>query len=1146
MRLRRLDLTRFGHFTDFSLDFGPCEEGKSDLHIIFGPNEAGKTTSFEGYLDLLFGIPARSKYNFLHDYENMRVGAVLEIEGAPTELVRIKRNKNDLITPSGDLANPALLLHALDGIDRDQYQAMFSLDDETIEAGGDDILASQGNLGELLFSAAAGLSDLGSVLEAARAEVDLFYKKRARKTELADAKRALKELHDEIRELDVPASSFRKLKDALDSAQKLMGSAKITRDELLNEKQRLEAIIECIPLMRALQDYEVTLAKTAAYPGVPETWADEAQDLKLKQVEAQTELRQASLRLEAEQEKRDGLNINDTIANEAEALTILLDTPKSRAQTAEEDLPKREAELAGLGEEIAGLATELKLERADDGVLPEVLLSQMEGIAGQYSDIQVRFATANKEVTTAQQKLEVVTNEDAPTRKATSIDADLEQLLADIEPERLISDRETASRELSSAETALKAALAKLVPWQGDLSDLGALSFTEREARRAAERYDDLLSKLDKAKAAKEDAEVEYDQRYARLQTLETDDAAVVNDDAKHARAERDALWAAHRQDLTESSATVFESAMAQDDALQGARLGFAEKLARLKELEVDLAAAKTTLATRTRHAEAAEAALNEETEAKASLLETLHLPDSFDPRDLPAWQSHLEVAQQSLLELDPKKAAVGDAKEAIVLAEAKLNRALGTTDDTLGLKELSNRARAKVIESTKARAELKAYHSALEKAQKDVQNREADASELSEALLETKASWDRKVADLPPALRDLEQFRWKVSTLRKLAAKDGDKHKLERRIQSMQDDHQHFVEEIEKLAEAVGEPKDSKPLVLAERLKRRLEKAESTRELYDDLTSKVEDAQETVREAQAALDAITTRLMQMAEPFADVHAVENLDDLLAALKGASEAERASKDAAELRARILARLGVEDVSEAQSLIGDQSVLDLEARREGINKDLQDAEADYDQKVGDLRTSKDALEKVGGDNAPAQLEEKRQTLLIDLEDRAKAVLRLRLGVLAAEQALSNYRDEHRSKMLADTEAAFRTLTAGEYSELRTQSDGQHEVLLALRNRDSRSVTVSEMSKGTRFQLYLALRLAGYRQYSASGTTLPFVADDIMETFDNTRTAAALGLLREISMQGQALYFTHHEHVVELAKNVCGDSVMIHEI
>jgi uncharacterized protein YhaN len=149
-------------------------------------------------------------------------------------------------------------------------------------------------------------------------------------------------------------------------------------------------------------------------------------------------------------------------------------------------------------------------------------------------------------------------------------------------------------------------------------------------------------------------------------------------------------------------------------------------------------------------------------------------------------------------------------------------------------------------------------------------------------------------------------------------------------------------------------------------------------------------------------------------------------------------------------------------------------------------------------------------------------------------------------MAAEQALVTYSDDHKNKMLADTEVAFRTLTAGEYHDLKTQSDGQKEVLLALRKRDGRSITAGEMSKGTRFQLYLALRLAGYRQYASGGTTLPFVTDDIMETFDNKRTAAALGLLREVASQGQALYFTHHEHVVDLAREVCGSDVTVHDL
>lgn len=53
----------------------------------------------------------------------------------------------------------------------------------------------------------------------------------------------------------------------------------------------------------------------------------------------------------------------------------------------------------------------------------------------------------------------------------------------------------------------------------------------------------------------------------------------------------------------------------------------------------------------------------------------------------------------------------------------------------------------------------------------------------------------------------------------------------------------------------------------------------------------------------------------------------------------------------------------------------------------------------------------------------------------------------------------------------------------------------------------------------------------------------VLDDIMETFDNTRASAALNLCAEIGRSGQAIIFTHHAHLVELArKSIPGVSVV----
>ena len=208
--------------------------------------------------------------------------------------------------------------------------------------------------------------------------------------------------------------------------------------------------------------------------------------------------------------------------------------------------------------------------------------------------------------------------------------------------------------------------------------------------------------------------------------------------------------------------------------------------------------------------------------------------------------------------------------------------------------------------------------------------------------------------------------------------------------------------------------------------------------------------------------------------------------------------------------------------------------------------ISEAETHYTEAIGDLRSAEDALASVGGDDRVARLEEEREVLLLSIADEARDIAALRAGLLAAEAAIAKYREAHRSRMLADTARAFRTLTDGAYENLSTQVDGSTETLLALRKEDNRSVTATDMSKGTRFQLYLALRLAGYRQFIEGGTTLPFVADDIMETFDNTRTRAALSLLQEIAREGQALYFTHHEHVVDLAREVCGDRIRIHEL
>jgi len=206
--------------------------------------------------------------------------------------------------------------------------------------------------------------------------------------------------------------------------------------------------------------------------------------------------------------------------------------------------------------------------------------------------------------------------------------------------------------------------------------------------------------------------------------------------------------------------------------------------------------------------------------------------------------------------------------------------------------------------------------------------------------------------------------------------------------------------------------------------------------------------------------------------------------------------------------------------------------------------LKTLRSDQEEAHTGFRNAEDALDNIGGDEAVARLEEQRQTLLLEMKDGARQNLRRRLGLLAVDAALRQYRDTHRSGMLERASEAFRTMSRGRYSGLAAQPDGAREVLVALAA-EGGSKEADQLSDGTRAQLYLALRIAGYHEFVRNNGPVPFIADDIMESFDDDRAAEAFGLLAKMSETGQVIYLTHHSHVCEIAREAC-PSVHIHEL
>ncbi|TGG78309.1 MAG: DNA double-strand break repair Rad50 ATPase, partial [Aphanocapsa feldmannii 288cV] len=138
-------------FTDVSIELPRAER---DIHIVFGPNEAGKTTSLTAIEDMLFGIHERSPYSFLHSYQTMCIGAVLEGSGNRFEFQRLKKRRDMILGPDGNPlpGDERLLAPFLGGADRDYFDRMFNLSHGRLAEGGRAIIEAKDDVGQMLFA----------------------------------------------------------------------------------------------------------------------------------------------------------------------------------------------------------------------------------------------------------------------------------------------------------------------------------------------------------------------------------------------------------------------------------------------------------------------------------------------------------------------------------------------------------------------------------------------------------------------------------------------------------------------------------------------------------------------------------------------------------------------------------------------------------------------------------------------------------------------------------------------------------------------------------------------------------------------------------------------------------------------------------
>jgi len=119
VKIAQINLPAYGAFTGADVAF----DLSRSIHVVYGPNEAGKTTRRSAISDLLFGFPKTTRYAFKHDMQQLRVRATVDIDGALHIIERRKGTKDTLRDEKGDIIAEAILIGWLGGVSRDFFES---------------------------------------------------------------------------------------------------------------------------------------------------------------------------------------------------------------------------------------------------------------------------------------------------------------------------------------------------------------------------------------------------------------------------------------------------------------------------------------------------------------------------------------------------------------------------------------------------------------------------------------------------------------------------------------------------------------------------------------------------------------------------------------------------------------------------------------------------------------------------------------------------------------------------------------------------------------------------------------------------------------------------------------------------------------
>lgn len=1147
IRIRKLEFVRFGMFSDKSIDFGDQPENKAELHIIHGPNESGKTTVAEGCLRLLYGFPMREPYDYVHQRKNLQVRGEVELDGKCDSVIRLPSRKNSLTNYSGMPYPEDYFEKALSGFEEAEYRKLFCLNDETIEKGGDEITTGKGDIGKLLFGAAAGISEISEILDEIQEKSYQLYKPRARKAKLPNLKRDWEEIDKQIKSTTMSAAQFSSLGDELNLAQKDEEDARIQLKRHEETKSRYTSLKQVLRRMSVVESIESYLSEYPDYPShIPISQADLD-----KMIRSRIELESEKNSLKSKLEKLES-DLN-TINQDPKRIGLLsylkeIEQLRSRYETAEMDISKRKNELQKITDDMQRAAADVEISSETDLTSLAITKSDISTLfmhCNRLKELSQQASMEQKEVDKLKSSIDTVRYE-YNKLKDTMLDGEnVSQILESCDIQELRSEYTVAIEKNKEAADKFYRALKDLSVRNKQFDSVPSTGLNYLEAN---EKSKQLLGKQEEAKRLQNELlETENKQTKTRNQIMQLKNLAGLASDAEveNIKERRNKAWQVHRKALTTDTADSFEITMYELDDASDLRQSSASRLGELRQMETQSSDFEINKNKIKKQLLPIETEISKLENSLNHISESLGIEPPLEPIAVVNWLERVEIARTASNELSAISKKNEEILKSADLLKNQLVNEMNVSDESVDFIRILINATKIDEDSRKHRQNLASKQSSLDELVKDLNLRSKNIDNLHSQTVKAENDLNSFIKDRINISTNASDIDILLERFRELQSLDVKRSEAEYRVQSMQNDQSLFCNKVNEIAEKFQIPLLDNPLELYRRLEEVGSNAKNADKEFTEVRDKIEEAKKDIGINEHKLTDLNHQIKSLAKGLPDRLEINSLEDLRAAFLKINEIKSKRDQLEDIRNDICFTLDVGSLDEARSELAGKNNDTIESQLAETEREILAATERYE--AASQRKIKAQVERqnVPSDENIAKLVEKRRTIELEMQEVALEHLEWSFGHRLAEGAIRRYSETHRSGMLKATESAFSKLTNGAYQKLRTQFESGGEILVAI-DKNNFTKRADTMSKGTRFQLYLALRAAAYEHMVESGVVLPFFCDDVFETFDEDRTRAACLMMNHIGHKGQAIYFTHHQHVVDIAREVCGENLRLHPL